>query len=478
MCLYLSKLHPKAPMKYFCKLAVLLLWSYLITQSVVAQTGDNKLPVNIIDSLITLRLPSIAPGCVVLIAKKGNIIYQKAFGVANIKTSEKMTTGMIFRIGSITKQYTAVSILQLIDQGKINLTDSIQQYDPDFPHKQYPITIENLLSQTSGIINYAEIKSPAANNAEKNYTPRQGVNYFKDEPLQFKPGSRFSYSNSNYYLLGYILEKITGQTYEEYLKQHLFFPAALNHTYYIHPEKIIPLTASGYSSFDGKNWEDAELQNVTILYSAGGLMANAEDLFKWHQSLIEGKLLNKSLLYKASSPFKLSDGSRSEYGYGWFIKDVDGSTTIEHSGSTDGYQTDEIYLPENDIYITALFNGFKTSMNWEVATNDIARIVLGKTLGNKFQLSDDSLKQYVGIYTFNKQHVLAITWQDHNLYVEDLNPADRLPKVMLYSKSKNEFYIKEASLQFEFVPDTINSNQFKIITYNLRGKDAEWKKTQ
>jgi CubicO group peptidase (beta-lactamase class C family) len=429
-----------------------------------------------LDSLIQSRYSAVAPGCVVLVAEKGGVIYRKAFGVADLKTKAPVQPDMIFRLGSMSKQYTGIAILQLIEQGKIKLQDSIQIYVKDFPHKAYPVTIENLLSQTSGIINFQDIQNPAPKKVHDNYTPAQGVDYFKDEPLKFKPGSRFEYSNSNFFLLGYIIELVTGQTYGDYVGQHLLALAGLQHTLYLRPGLQIPNMASGYSRFNHKRWEDAELQNVTMLYAAGGIAANADDVWKWHQALTSGELISQPLLERAYTAFIPTNGP-PQYGYGWFIKEIDGLKTIEHSGSTDGYQSNELYLPEKDLFVTALFNGFETNMDWQILTNDIARLALGNGLRKILKLNDDSLKRFTGTYEYTKEHRIIITFKDHQLFVVATNPKDRLPELPLFAQSATRFYINEAPLQFEFVTEKTNQ-QYKLVTYNASGKDAEWKKVR
>lgn len=456
------------------KLLSLFVLAFVIQASSFGQNKQDKKLIANLDELIANKLPSIAPGCVVLVAKNGNVIYKKAFGLADTASQIPMQVDDVFRIGSITKQFTAIAILQLVEQEKISLQDSIQKYIPDYPAKGYTITIENLLTQTSGIKDYMAISNPTEERT--NYTPKEGVNYFKNEPLEYKPGSQFRYSNSNYYLLGYILETVTGKSYADYLQQNIFNKAGLHSTYYIDTAKNILNVPQGYSRFDGK-LEKATLQNATTIYAAGGIMSNADDLFKWHKALYNNQLINKQLLTKAVTPYEFADGTYSEYGYGWFIKNLNDSKTIEHSGSTDGFQTDEIYLPDEDVYVVTLFNCFEQDMDWTVLSNDIARVAIGKPLNSDIQLSEETLKQYVGTYVFNVDHTLVVTLENGKLFIEDTNPNDRLPKVQLYASSKNMLYIKEAELKFEFVKDIIN-NVEKIVTYNSHGKDAEWIKTK
>ena len=455
----------------------IFLVSFLLLTCCFGQNKQDKKISKALDELIPNRLTEIAPGCVVLVAKNDKIIYRKAFGQANTELKIPMQADMLFRIGSMTKQFTAIAVLQLVEEGKISLRDSIQDYIKDFPSKGYTITIENLLTQTSGIKDYlSEISNPSKQ--KETYTPRDGVDYIKDAPLNFKPGSNYKYSNSNYYLLGYIIEVVTGEQYEKYLQENVLDKAGLKSTFYIGYEKNISNMAQGYSKFDGKT-EKATLQPVDILYSAGGLISNVDNIYKWHEALYNQKLVTKETLEKATTPYKFLDGTLSQYGYGWFIKSLDESKTIEHSGSTDGFQSDEIYLPNENIFVVTLFNCYEASMDWQLLTNDITKIALGKPMNNEVKVKVDVLKNYVGEYEANLNgvnHKLIVTFSDGRLSIEASNPADRLTKVLLYAKSENEFYIKEAPLRFEFVKDT--DDTFKLVTYNNRGKDAEWTKVK
>lgn len=429
-----------------------------------------------VDSIVAVNLPKTAPGCVVLIAKNGTLLYQKAYGFADKDKKIPMQTDMLFRTGSMGKQYTAIAVLQLVEKGRIRLQDSIQVYVKDFPHKTYPVTIENLLNHTSGIIDFQIIQNPDPAKVHDHYTPKQGVDYFKDEPLLFKPGTAFQYSNSNYYLLGYIIELVTGQPFGKYLQLHILGPAKLTHTFYIPGNPVIHNMTPGYSRFDSKNWENAELEDTSILYSAGGLAATAGDVWKWHKALQQGKLLGKPMLARAYTPAKLENGELSSYGYGWYIKNIDGLKTIEHSGSTDGYQTNEIWIPEKDLFVVTLFNGFESDMDWQTATNEIARAILGLQRKD-LKLDSDSLKRFTGTYTFSTEHQLVISFRNDTLFVEATNPNARLPQLPLHAESPYLFYIKEAPLKFEFVWVEAD-HSYKIVTYNTNGKDAEWKKTK
>lgn len=376
---------------------LLFLISFFALTLSFGQTKQDKQLIKSIDDLIAKRLDRISPGCAVLISKKGQIFYQKAFGIANLELNVPTQPNMIFRIGSITKQFTAVCILQLVEQGKISLNDSIQKFIRDSPSKGHTVTVENLLSQTSGITDYLNLDFNVPNPFRIDFSPKQVVDSIKKQVLEFTPSSKFAYSNSNYFLLGYIIEQVSGLSYPEYLKQNIFNPAGLTNTYYDIPTKVIPNRVNGYEKSENR-YSNADFISMAGFYSAGALIANTEDLYKWNEALINGKILKKETLDKAYRPYKLSDGTTSEYGYGWFIRNLAGSKTIEHGGSVFGFRAEEIFLPNENIYVTGLFNCRQLNNDEQELCYDIVRLMLGKSLAKEITLSDEILNKYIGTY--------------------------------------------------------------------------------
>jgi CubicO group peptidase (beta-lactamase class C family) len=192
------------------KIASLFLVFLVILSLANAQSREDRQLEKNIDELISRKLNSLSPGCVVLVAKKGKVIYEKSFGTANIELNVAMQPEMIFRIGSMTKQYTAIAILQLVEQGKISLQDSIQKFISDFPYKGHTITIENLLTHTSGITDYELLDAHIPNAIRIDFPAKQLIDSFAKLPGEFNPSTKYNYSNSNYFLLGYIIEKVSG----------------------------------------------------------------------------------------------------------------------------------------------------------------------------------------------------------------------------------------------------------------------------
>jgi len=427
-----------------------------------------------LDSLVQARLNSVAPGCAILVAKNGNVLYHKAFGKASLELNVSMQPDMIFRLGSITKQYTAIAILQLVEQGKLSLQDSIQRFIKDFPNKGHKITIENLLTHTSGIIGYESLDLHIPYVYRVELPAKRIVDSLEHHPLVFTPGSRFSYCNSNYFLLGYIIELISGESYAAYLQEHVFGPAGLSHTYYDDEKQVIPGRVNGYARY-GDHYENADYIGLSQVYAAGALLSNVADMFKWHQALYAGKLVKRETLEKALTPFKLADGSLSAYGFGWFIKELAGSKTIEHSGGIDGFQSDEIYFPHEDIFVATLYNSLNEGgddMSFMSLSNDIATLSIGKPLAKEVTVPEAILRQYVGVYAQDAGHDAIITLEKGQLQVEA--PAGALPKTPLVAESQTRFLLKLFKVEFEFIRG--KSGAVKQMIVHSNGQEQICKK--
>jgi len=229
-----------------------------------------------IDSLLQGKYPDNAPGATFLISKNGRVIYKKAFGLANLELNVPMKTNNVFKIGSLTKQFTAISILMLMEKGKLNLDDEITKFIPDYPTNGNKITIHHLLTHTSGIKDYTKVKGLKAI-AQKDLTPLELINFSKNESIDFVPGEKYKYNNSGYVILGYIIEKVTGQPYADFVEERIFKKLEMTTSQYASQREVIQNRASGYQKKDSYiNRMDFSL---TLAYSAGGLMSNVDDMF-------------------------------------------------------------------------------------------------------------------------------------------------------------------------------------------------------
>ncbi|EAR14819.1 serine hydrolase domain-containing protein [Robiginitalea biformata] len=306
-----------------------------------------------IDSLITEKIPSEGPGAVVLVARGDSILYRKAFGQANLELQVPMKPDQVFQIGSMTKQFTAIAILKLMEEGRLHLEDDVRRFIPDYPTPEGSVTIHHLLNHTSGIKDFTSMRS-IMEIARKDLRPQELIDFFKNEPMDFKPGTQFKYNNSGYVLLGYIIEKVSGKSYEEYIESELFTPAGMTDSRYAHYREIVPNRAYGYHN--RKGYTNKLHISMNIPYASGALMASSDDLLKWQRALQTEKLVTRRTLELALSPKKLADGSPVEYGYGWHIKTIEGAKSIEHGGSVFGFKSMGVFLPEKDLYVVGLTN--------------------------------------------------------------------------------------------------------------------------
>jgi CubicO group peptidase (beta-lactamase class C family) len=389
-----------------------------------------------LDKYIAGNFDESQPGYQLIIAKKGQIIYRKNFGKANLELNVPVRNEMVFNLASITKQFTAVAILQLVEQNKLSLHDSLQKFVPDFPSKGYTITIENLLTHTSGIGDYMQINYPALYMERWDFTPKQLIDSFRNYPLEFAPGTKFSYSNSGYFLLGYIIEKISGKRYQDYIRESILKPLDLSNSYFDFGSNIIPNRASGYWK-ESTGFKNADFWSPTIEYAAGGLISNVDDLFKWHKAVISHSVLKKETLGKALTPFILKDGTSSGYGYGWFLKTTNGIKSIEHAGGMSGFRTNAIYYPDEDIYIAILCNYGNAPME-EISFN-ISKIVLNKPLQANFKLDRKSMDSFIGEYYLSVDPNRSITISvDKEQLIASFSPTEVIP-LMFQTSTRFQF---------------------------------------
>jgi CubicO group peptidase (beta-lactamase class C family) len=293
------------------------------------------------------------PGGVFMVAKGGKIIYEKAFGKANIELNVILTTESVFQLGSMTKQFTAIAILMLEEQGKLDIKQPVSKYISDYPSGD-SITLHHLLTHTSGIKDFTKMKT-LRDIALKEMTPKMVVDFFKNEPVDFKPGEKFDYNNSGYVLLGYIIEIVSGETYEDYIQKRIFKKVEMNNSRYATDRQIIAKRAYGYQKKES-GYVNKTIINFSVPFASGALMSTISDMLKWQNALNQNILLKSENSQKAFSKYNLNSGEEFTYGYGWHIKDLKGTPSREHGGSIFGFKTMGVYIPSEDIYVIGLSN--------------------------------------------------------------------------------------------------------------------------
>ncbi|GAB3935951.1 serine hydrolase [Larkinella terrae] len=316
----------------------------------------------------------------VLVAENGKVIFKKGYGLANMEWNIANAPDTKFRLGSITKQFTAFLIMQLVDQGKLKVNEKVTTYLPDYPKATGDkITIHHLLTHTSGIPNYTNFPKFMEQESRNPYVPAEFVKKFADYSLEFEPGSRFSYSNSGYFLLGVIIEKITGKSYATVLKEAILTPAQLKDTGYDMPGPIIPKRAAGYER-NGGGFVNAPYLDMTIPYAAGSLYSTVEDLYRWDQVLYSDKLLSAASKTALFTPF------RDHYAYGWGVGNAkigqrkDSVLIISHGGGINGFNTQFTRLPKDKHTVILLNNTGGTTLG--AMQNNILKILYDQPYEN------------------------------------------------------------------------------------------------
>jgi CubicO group peptidase (beta-lactamase class C family) len=304
----------------------------------------------------------------VLVARGGKVLFSKGYGMANAEWDIPNSPKTKFRLGSITKQFTSMAVLMLEQQGKLKVNDPVSKYMPDAPAAWEKVTIHLLLTHTSGIPSFTGFPDYLKTMVLPS-PPAETLKRFKDKPLEFEPGSQFKYNNSGYVLLGYLIEKITGQSYEGLIGKSIFEPLGMKDTGYDHPERILKNRASGYSRTFGM-LGNARYIDMTIPHAAGALYSTTEDLLLWDQALYTEKLLPAQALERLFTPFK------DNYAYGWMVRTENNRKVIGHGGGINGFSSMIVRIPEEKLLAVALSN-LETRDAGRIAS-ELARLALGE----------------------------------------------------------------------------------------------------
>ena len=295
-----------------------------------------------------------------LVADDGEVIFADGFGMANMEFDIPNAPDTKHRLGSITKQFTAALILQLVEQEKLELDQPISKYLPKYKGPAADkVTIHHLLTHSSGIPSYTSFPGFFVEYSRDPYNPGEFVEIFADSTLQFMPGEKFSYNNSGYFLLGYIIEEVTGKPYEQVLQENILEPLNMEDTGYDHHATILKNRASGYEK-NGKSYINAPYLDMSLPYAAGSLYSTVEDLYKWDRALYTNKILSEESKELMFSPH-IKDGD-GDYGYGWMMTELpvantkDSVKTIAHGGGINGFNTLIARFPEENDLIVLLNN--------------------------------------------------------------------------------------------------------------------------
>lgn len=379
----------------------------------------------------------------VLAMHKGEKVYHKAFGLADREWNVPNTPDTKYRIGSVTKQFTAACILKLEEEGKLKVSDPLSQYFPDFPYGD-SITIHMLLNHSSGIKNYTSLPEfwpkavlPLSHDSM--------VAIFKNKPLDFSPGSRWAYSNSGYYLLGLIVEKASGQTFQDFLRDWIIEPAGLKNTGMDRLDSILTKRAKGYGWKSPGGWRHADYISMEGPFSAGAMFSTVEDLYTWKKALMSNKILYPGSVAKMTTPYL------GAYGYGLSIDSLHTRPRIWHNGGIPGFSAHLAYYPQDDLCVVVISNNQSSA---DRAGIGLASILFDKTvyipyLPKETYLDPNLLDRYTG--KFQASSPLEIRREGNALFRHTENG----PPIELKAESLTRLFYTDRSgrfLEFEFDP--------------------------
>jgi len=431
--------------------AVILLSNPMLAQAQQPATkASAALPLaGKLDALFKPQYKAEDPGATVIVVKNGKTVFRKTYGAADVAAKTPLTPGTVLRLGSITKQFTAVAILMLAEEGKLALNDPITRFFPDYPTQGKVITIEHLLTHTSGIVSYTG-KSGYVAAMAKDLTVAQMIDGFKNDPLEFEPGTQFRYNNSGYFLLGAIVERVSGTSYASFLEQRIFTPLGMKDTAYEGVERSNAPRATGYSAQD-KGFAPAQPLSMSQPYAAGALVSTVDDLAKWDAAIAAGKLLKPASWKQAFTPYKLSPEKSTGYGYGWGVGTLQGTPVVDHGGGINGFRTHALRLPQQKVFVAVLSNADSGNANPEVLAKKAAALAIGKPImePKEIKLDAGALDAFTGVYETDDKDKRTFTSRDGKLMMAR---GDRSPSA-LTPYSKNGFFVPGTLARFEFERD-------------------------
>jgi CubicO group peptidase (beta-lactamase class C family) len=307
-----------------------------------------------IDVVVREGLDKKISSFAVAVVKDGRLVLARGYGYADLENSVPATAETVYRLGSITKQFTSMAVMQLAGQGKLSVDDELTKFLPDYPVAGHKVTVHQLLNHTSGIKSYTSLRG-FFKTARQDLSHDEMLALFKDEPFDFEPGDKWKYNNSGYYLLGLVIEKASGQSYADYLTEHIFRPLGMHATRYDGLRPLIPHRAQGYKRARGEIVLDEPI-SMTAPFAAGALVSNVLDLVKWHQALEAGDFLTSASYDAMYRPTTLRDGRVENYAYGWGTGALVGHRKLSHGGGINGFSTQIARYPHDRLAVIVLSN--------------------------------------------------------------------------------------------------------------------------
>jgi CubicO group peptidase (beta-lactamase class C family) len=406
------------------------------------------------DSIVEQAWPADGPGAAVIVTEGGKTVYERGRGLANVETKTPITPDTVFRIGSITKQFSAAVLLQLIHEGKLSLDDPLSKFLPDYPQPGASATVRELLNHTSGIQSYTDIPGWMVEaNTNRSYSTQQLIDVFKDRPQVTKPGETWAYNNSGYILVGAIIEKVTGKPWYRAVHDRIAVPLHLTSIRYGTAESTTPNMATGYAiGSDGKAGAAPKI-DMTVPGAAGALIGTVGDLATWANALHHGRVLDP-VSYKAMiTPTKTSDGKQWPYGFGMMLGDIRGHPTIGHDGGIFGFLTSSVYVPEKDVFVAVFVNSLPPKTEPGMVASKLAMLAIGDPFpvfhAQPFDLK--TVQPLLGVYKIESGDAERVFFEkDGKLFTRRTGGSD----TEVFPGGNNRYFYEGGVTWFDIKPGT------------------------
>lgn len=424
----------------------------------VARGADAKAPFpapeTVIDAQLSEAVRGDSPGVAVLVARDGKVLFEKGWGYANVENAVPFTPQTKSRIGSVTKQFTAAAILRLQEQGKLSVHDKLSTFIPDFPRGD-EVTLHHLLTHTSGIHSYTS-KPDFPGTVTIGIKPDELIQSFKKDPYDFAPGEKHLYNNGSFFLLGYIVAKVSGRTYGEFLRQEFFVPLGMSNTGVHTPTAILTHEATGYS-LARRELTKAVNWDMSRAGGAGALYSTAEDLFRWNEAVFGGKVLSPASLTAAFTPVVTRQDTEKAkdtgYGYGWAIGRTRGLRVISHGGGLPGFLTYLLRYPEQHVTVAVLTNASESPAAGppSAIASRVAQLYLWREMKPRetikaVPIDPSALGALVGRYDYGGA-ILCVTRVGDRLFAQLTGQA----RFEIFPKSASTFFWRNAEAEIQFV---------------------------
>jgi CubicO group peptidase (beta-lactamase class C family) len=413
-----------------------------------------------IDKLVLQTVKPDGPGCAILVVEDGKIVFQRAYGIADMETGRPITTATAFNIASVTKQFTAACIALLAEEGKISLDDDIRKYLPEMPAYEAPVRIKHLIHHTGGVRDSVLLSFLKGLPVDETYDEPVRLDLLaRQKELNFRPGEEHSYSNSGYFLLGVIVRRVTGMPVGEYAEKHLFAPLGMTHTsYHRDPARIGKDFAVGHVPDGAGKYRRTYVAPENRDFGDDGIYTTVEDMYRWDQNFYKNKVGGENFNTLLQTPGTLNNGDRLTYAFGLSIGEHGGLRTVSHQGGSLGYNAFILRFPERKFSVICLGN---YALNTTKLSYEIADLYLGTPKEKPAhppapavtytvaEVDPALYADFAGKYLVNDGAIIPISTQDNRLYVQ----PPGAPLLELHPKSATEYFLKQVNVQVSFSRD-------------------------